>query len=93
MMQLATIKSLPNLVLSNLPCEICLKDKQRRAKIPKFRTQNTTRVIELVHNDVICSFRSKSLGGAHYFLTFIDDFSRHTTIYSLSGKHAAFEKF
>lgn len=30
MIKLATVKSLPNLVVSNFPCETCLKGKQRR---------------------------------------------------------------
>jgi hypothetical protein len=34
-----------------------------------------------------------SHGGARYFLTFIDDFSKKTHVYLLKAKGEAFEKF
>jgi hypothetical protein len=37
--------------------------------------------------------RTTSHGGARYFLTFIDDFSRKTHVYFLKAKGEAFEKF
>jgi hypothetical protein len=37
--------------------------------------------------------RSTSHGGARYFFTFIDDFSRKTHVYSLKAKGKMFEKF
>jgi transposase InsO family protein len=37
--------------------------------------------------------RTTSHGGARYFLTFIDDFSRKTHVYLLKAKGEAFEKF
>ncbi len=37
--------------------------------------------------------RITSHGGARYFLTFIDDFSRKTHVYLLKAKGEMFEKF
>jgi hypothetical protein len=37
--------------------------------------------------------KTTSHGGARYFLTFIDDFSRKTHVYILKAKEEAFEKF
>jgi len=37
--------------------------------------------------------KTTSQGGARYFLTFIDDFSRKTPVYLLKAKGEAFEKF
>jgi transposase InsO family protein len=37
--------------------------------------------------------RTTSHGGAQYFFTFIDDFSRKTDVYFLKAKGKAFEKF
>ena len=47
----------------------------------------------LVHSDVCGKLNEKSLGGAEYFLTFIDDKSRYVWVYFLQHKSQVFEKF
>jgi hypothetical protein len=49
--------------------------------------------LEVVHTDVYEPIKTTSHGGAQYFLTFIDDFSRKTHVYLLKAKGEAFEKF
>ncbi len=49
--------------------------------------------MEIVHTDVCGPMKTTSHGGARYFLTFIDDFSRKTHVYLLKAKGEAFEKF
>ena len=34
-----------------------------------------------------------SIGGSKYFVTFIDDFSRYTTVYTMKNKNEVFAKF
>jgi len=46
-----------------------------------------------VHTDVCKPMKTTSHGGARYFLTFIDDFSRKIHVYLLKAKGEAFEKF
>ena len=46
--------------------------------------------LELVHSDV-CG--QKSLGGAEYFLTFMDDYTHYTWVYPLKTKDQAFEEW
>lgn len=41
--------------------------------IPKESTTKTTRLLEIVHSDVCGPFKVKSVSGAKYFVTFIDD--------------------
>jgi hypothetical protein len=50
-------------------------------------------ILEIVHTDVCGPMKTTSHGGARYFLTFIDNFSRKTHVYLLKAKGEAFEKF
>ncbi len=45
-----------------------------------------TKPLEIVHSDVCDPMRTTSLGGARYFVTYIDDFSRKVWVYSLKSK-------
>ena len=50
-------------------------------------------MLELIHSD-LCEFKGILTGGENrYIITFIDDFSKYTTIYLLKNKSDAFEKF
>ena len=45
-------------------------------------TKHTTkRILNYVHTDVWGSTRDSSLGDSHYFVTFIDDFSRKVWVH------------
>ena len=49
-------------------------------------------MLDLVHSDV-CSMPTKSMGGAHYFVTFVDDRSQKLWVYLLKTKVEAFAAF
>lgn len=49
--------------------------------------------IQLVHSDISGPMEKNSIGGARYFLLFIDDFSRMTFIYFLKTKGEALSYF
>ena len=49
-------------------------------------------VFNLVHSDV-CSMSEKCLGGAYYFVTFIDDHLRRVWIYLLKTKDQVIKAF
>lgn len=49
--------------------------------------------MELVHADFCGPMLVESLGGIHYFLLFIDDYSRMSWAYFLKYKSEAFENF
>ena len=93
MIQFGAVCGLPNMSISNYPCSSCLTGKQSRKTIPKIRTHESTKILQLVHSDVVGPFRVRSLGGEKYFVTFINDFSRKTWIYFISSKDQVFEKF
>ena len=53
----------------------------------------TKGTLELIHYDVFGPMPSISLSGYEYYVTFIDDYSRKTWIYSLKNKSELFGKF
>jgi len=49
--------------------------------------------LELVHSDVCGPLETPSLGGSRYFVTFIDDFSKWTFVYTMKKKSDTFTCF
>ena len=47
----------------------------------------------MIHSDVFGPILVPSLGGAIYYVSFIDDFSRNTSLYFLKKKSEVFSKF
>ena len=74
-------------------CEGCAQGKQIRATFPREPATRAKDVLDLVHSDVCGPMEETSLGGNKYFITFIDDKSRYTTVYFMKSKDEAFEKF
>ena len=58
-------------------CEPCLEGKHQRRKFPTNGGKWSGELLGLVHSDVCGKMNAKSLSGAEYFLTFIDDKSRY----------------
>lgn len=54
-------------------CEHCLYGKQTQSPHKRGSTQKSESLI-LVHSDVCGPMTTLSIGGAYYFVTFIDDF-------------------
>ena len=74
-------------------CGGCLKGKHSVAMFPRHSSSKTTRVLELIHTDVMGPMQTKSKGGARYILTFVDDFSRYVVAYFLKSKSEVAPKF
>ena len=55
-------------------CEACQFGKQARKPFPG-HVQDNKKPLELIHSDVWTT-KAASIGGCHYFVTFIDDYSR-----------------
>ena len=73
-------------------CADCLTRKQNKVSFrssPPFKMKN---VLDLIHSN-LCGPMPKSLGGAQYFVTFIDDHSRKTWVYLLKTKNQVLEVF
>lgn len=76
----------------NTICVTCLEGKQTRKPFPT-EGSRATRLLELIHSDVCGPMKNISIGGARYFVTFIDDFSRRVHVYFIKNKNEVFEKF
>ena len=70
-----------------------LKRKQSRNSFPKEEATRLTELLVIIHSDVCRPMKSKSLGGNAYFLTFVDDKSRFTTVYFMRNESEVFNKF
>ena len=84
---------LGNYKLTHLPFyEHCVFGKATRVKFAKaiHETQNQ---LDHIHSDLWEPSRVPSIGGARYFLTLIDDYSRKVWIYFLKNKSDTFLKF
>ena len=49
-------------------------------------------LLGLVHNDLCGKINTQSLGGAEYFLAFIDDKTRYVWVYPLKHKDEVFDR-
>ncbi len=74
-------------------CSDCLAGKGHRSPIPRKSKTRASKLLELVHSDVNGPLETPSLGGARYFVTFIDDFSKWTFVYTMKQKSETFTCF
>ena len=75
------------------PCTHCITGKGHRTPFPKQSNTKTSKLLELIHSDVKGPIETKSHGGSRYFITFIDDFSKWTTVYTMKEKSQSFQCF
>lgn len=79
-------------IKENLTCITCKKGKQTRLPF-KGEGDKAKSLLQLVHSDLCGPMETQTLGGAKYFLTFIDDYSKKVYVYFLRNKSEALEKF
>ncbi|KAD4178745.1 hypothetical protein E3N88_27336 [Mikania micrantha] len=72
-----------------------LQELNRHNLLGKFQrsSHSTKGILDYVHVDLWGPARVQSLGGARYFLSLIDGFSRRVWVYLLRSKDEAFDKF
>jgi len=83
----------PIFLQQNFPCKICVENKQITNPFPRYSNTKCQELLELVSSDVCGPMRTKSLGDARYFVTFIDYKSRWVTVYFLKSKDKVKETF
>ena len=73
-------------------CEHCVVGKKIRVK---FDTTNhdTREIPKYVHSDVWGPTKTASIGGSHYFVTFVDDFSRRVWVYTMRANDEVLQIF
>ena len=62
-------------------CEACVHGKLHRASFLSGGGKRAELPLELVHSDVCGKMNSKSLSGAQYFVTFIDEDQTHLDLH------------
>jgi hypothetical protein len=81
--------SLPLVYFRNNVFFGCVLDKHHQGIFDK----HASTPLQLVHNDLCGPLSSPYFSGCKYFLTFIDEFSRHTWAYFLKLKSEVIDKF
>ena len=74
-------------------CAHCLAGKQKRVSFRSHSPSRKSELLELVHSDVCGPMPIKTVGGAAYFVTFIDDSSRKVWVYFLKTKDQVLNAF
>ena len=74
-------------------CEPCIDGKQSKMPFPKTGEERSKDLLGVIHSDVCGKIETKSLSGAEYFVTFIDDKSRSVWVYVMKHKSEVLEKF
>ena len=67
------------------------KGKQTNKR--RFEANRSLDVLELIYTDICGPFPSPSWNGQHYFITFIDDFSRYGYLYLIHDKSQSLDVF
>ena len=81
---------------SPTPCDSCLAGKSTRQPFPKKPTDSVdkrTKILELVHSDLMGPIDVPSWGHKKYMLSIIDDASRYVFVRFLDNKSAALNEF
>ena len=74
-------------------CSGCVAGKMHRKPFPAVGEIRSSQKLRLVHSDVCGPMHTESIGGAKYFLTFIDDYTRCCSVYFMKHKSEVFDKF
>ena len=73
-------------------CEECVLGKSSRVKFIT-EVHNSKGTLDYIHADLWGPAHTISLGGARYFLSLIDDFSRMVWVYVLKSKVDVLDQF
>ena len=71
----------------------CTEGKYHQQKFLTSSETTTEKPLDLVHSDVCGKINVKSLSGAEYFLTLIDEKTCYVWVYVLKHKSEVFDKF
>ena len=74
-------------------CNCCMIGKQSRERRVKQSEHRAGKSLELIHSDLCGIIKPQSLGGAQYFISFTDDYSRYTWLFFMRLKSQALYYF
>jgi len=73
-------------------CEHCIIKKKTKVKFST-TTHCTKEILDYVHTDIWGPNKTASIEGNHYFVTFINDYSRQCWVYTMKHKGKVLELF
>jgi hypothetical protein len=74
-------------------CGECQIGKQTRMSHPKLEHQVTSKVLELLHMDLMGPMQVESIGGKRYAFVVVDDFSKFSWVNFIREKSDTFDVF
>lgn len=74
-------------------CVACVEGKQHASAVSKVSDHRAKDILMKIHSDVAGPMSEMSRQGFRYYVEFIDDYSRMTWVYPLSGKHEVAARF
>ena len=87
------LEGLPEEVESDyLKCATCIQNKMHNLPFDNNRTKANV-ILELVHTDLNGPHATTGFNGEKYFLTFVDDYSKLTKIYTIKSKSEVHDCF
>ncbi|KAK2389918.1 putative mitochondrial protein [Trifolium repens] len=93
-MSAEAIRGLPRLkIIEGKVCGECQIGKQIRMSHPMLEHQTTSKILELLHMDLMGPIQVESLEGKRYVLVVVDDYSRYTWVNFIREKSDAFDVF
>lgn len=78
---------------SSFKCNVCILAKSHRTSYPINLNKKTTKPFELIHSDVWGPAPITSKSGIRWFVTFVDDCTRMTWLYTMRHKSEVCEIF
>ena len=70
-----------------------MEGKSHRLPFQQSTGKRADHPLEVIHSDVCGKIGTRSLGGCEYFITFVDDRTRHVWVYILKHESEVFERF
>jgi hypothetical protein len=77
---------------TNTLCKHCQQGNQTKTRF-KSKEYSTTRLLEIVHTNLVGPTTTKGLKGEKYLMLLVDDYTRMTAIFFLKKKSKSFENF
>src|SRR3954464_7201440 len=94
LISLEAVRGIPKLQIDEGKiCGECQVGKQTRMSHPKVTHLTTSRVLELLHMDLMGPMQIESLGGKNYAYVVVDDYSRFTWVNFIREKSDVFDVF
>ena len=87
------VEGLPILKHVHIDCDACALENLHIDEFLVNADRRRRDILDMVHTDLCGPMRTRSLGGAYYFLLIIDDCTRFTWVLFFKKKSHTFEYF